>query len=153
MSAFVVTPKTMDIVVRTICAANRYGQIIEKFAGFHTALPESPEAIGKALYRMNIRAVQDRYPDTVAFPETMPGDIDFAADEEALYHNVAGPGPLRLPTEMLVAGVKAMGCLRYQCSEGNVPESALFKELEKATAAVSYEIVSRMPAYEAAPWG
>lgn len=48
---------------------------------------------------------------------------------------------------------KAISCLLYQCSEGNVPETSLFGELAKLRNDLAGIIVCGLPEYEAAPWG
>ena len=52
----------------------------------------------------------------------------------------------------LIRIYKAMNCLSYQCSEGNVPESPLFKQLEAAIGAVACRVVDLLPEYEKAAW-
>jgi hypothetical protein len=51
-----------------------------------------------------------------------------------------------------VAAYKALRCLIYQCSEGDVTESDTFKELEVVAGEVAHAIVSALPAYETAAW-
>ena len=49
--------------------------------------------------------------------------------------------------------VKALQCLRYQCSEGDVPESEVYRELgDVIHEAMSYTI-RLLPDYERADWG
>ena len=47
---------------------------------------------------------------------------------------------------------KALRCFLYQCSEGNIPERALYKALHQAAYAMAHEIVSHLDAYEKADW-
>ena len=48
--------------------------------------------------------------------------------------------------------VKALQCLHYQCSEGNVPETKGYKELENVIREVVMSIIYSMPEYDQAEW-
>jgi hypothetical protein len=49
--------------------------------------------------------------------------------------------------------LKALHCLRYQCSEGKVPETALYRGLEKAIGDLAGVIIDEWPEYKSAKWG
>lgn len=156
MSAFVVGEDTMLRVVRGICAQSKYGPIVRQFAGFDTQTADAPTKIGRKLFAMNIEAVKQRYPDCRAKPADMPGPI--GDDDKSLAPKLArcfkaSCVPNKPDRAEMVAVYKAMSCLEYQCSEGNIPETPLFAELTKATAAVAESIVRELPEYGAAPWG
>ena len=48
--------------------------------------------------------------------------------------------------------LKSMQCLRYQCSEGNVPETKLYKMLEDLILTWMYYIFNQIPEYNKAEW-
>ena len=48
--------------------------------------------------------------------------------------------------------VKSIGCLTYQCSEGDVPDERLFKALREYERALNGLIVADMDEYDAAAW-
>ena len=48
---------------------------------------------------------------------------------------------------------KTIQCYLYQCYEGNVPETPLFKVLKKLEKEVACYIVENQPEYEEAQWG
>jgi hypothetical protein len=48
---------------------------------------------------------------------------------------------------------KLIQCYTYQCAEGNVPESPLYKAMETLENEVCYDIVKAMPEYDTAAWG
>lgn len=48
---------------------------------------------------------------------------------------------------------KLLNCYTYQCCEGNVPETKLYKAIKKLEADLCHDIVSSMPEYQAAVWG
>jgi hypothetical protein len=157
MSAFIVSKECMDRVVSAICARSQYGQIIRSFAGIDTNEPSAATEIGRRLFTLNIESIQQRYPDTLDNPDNMPGPCD-AKGSTALRMAVTykAPSISRSPIyspESLVAGVKALQSLTYQCAEGDVTETPLFKELQAAAGDVAIEIVRRLPAYDKADWG
>jgi hypothetical protein len=150
MSAFVVDTGTMNRCVRTLCAKGRYGQVIRNFAGIATDAPNAATEIGRRLFTLNIEAVTQRYPDCEDKPEDLPG-TDGCASYPATYRYRGSRIP---PTSReMVAGIKALQCLRYQCSEGNVPETPLYREMVTTIGELCENIVETMPEYEAAPWG
>jgi hypothetical protein len=48
---------------------------------------------------------------------------------------------------------KAMCCLLYQCSEGKVPNTPLYGELNRAAGELAQRIVEDLPEYYKASWG
>jgi len=48
---------------------------------------------------------------------------------------------------------KLLNCYTYQCCEGNVPETKLYKAIKQLETDLCHSIVRAMPEYEAAPWG
>jgi hypothetical protein len=141
MSAFVISITQMDLVVTAICSADQvYGQHIPQFAGEHTIDDSAATRIGRALFAMNVDAVTQRY----------------SAKDAAEYWEVSLAKTYTYTRPRVVvpaAAFKAMQCLQYQCSEGNVPESDLYRELEAAQAIIARKIVEAMPSYQRAAWG
>lgn len=99
----------------------------------------SEKSIYSALMRMNISAYNQRYRDTESggeladFPRNTPNAIVLEMNLPAL--------------------VKLIECYIYQCSEGNVCESPLYKAVEMIEHITYLRIVHEIPAYQAAPWG
>jgi hypothetical protein len=48
--------------------------------------------------------------------------------------------------------LKAMHCLRYQCSEGNVPKMRFYRFLNRLIRLLESHIVHQLPEYERAEW-
>lgn len=48
--------------------------------------------------------------------------------------------------------LKSAHCLRYQCSEGRVPEETLYLLLEQLIRIMERELVESIPAYQQATW-
>lgn len=148
MSAFIVTKTHIDHVVAAIMqigvATGSVTEEEDKHGGFR-------DRIGQWLIEMNIRAVDCRYNERNPVP---------------LYRNTY-MGSAKTLAE-LVKRYKAIQCLAYQCCEGNVPETPLYKQLIAAENTVASmilpghpdlqyfdasDIIGRMPEYKAAPWG
>lgn len=157
MSAFVVDDACMTNVVRAICYASKWSALTEMFDGQPTRHADSATKIGRRLFALNIEAVMQRYPDCRAQPNDLPGPCDDKGNSIA--HEIAAAFTCEVPAaesvtvDELCACVKSMHCLQYQCSEGNVPETRLYKALNRAIGRVCEHIVSNLPAYERAPWG
>ena len=143
MSAFIVSKPTMDRVVSAIIHhwPLFYGQ--RPLGGIDLAkLNES--GLGQALYAMNLAAVLRRYPDDTK--ETAPGPVDTSN-----IHDGYQWSPTFNSDDYVQ--LKAIGCLLYQASEGDVPrESLLFQDLERLEKQIAHNIISEMPAYKNAPW-
>jgi hypothetical protein len=131
MSAFIVAPETMDAVVSSIIADPGLAAWGRKFAGVLLCDPEAAQAIGDKHYEMNRAAVDYRYEEK---------------NEQPVYqarYRVAGT----------VAAFKATQCLLYQCHEGEIPQSPIYRALEGHLAGLANDIISRTPDYEKAQWG
>ncbi len=143
MSAFVVSTETMDRVVDGVILAARlagkHGQAMDSFAGIRTTDPDARTMIGRKLFAMNHMAVNYRYGSLAR--DTWPLD-----EHQTYTYGTGGKG------QSPAALVKAMDCLAYQCAEGDVPKSRLYKELATAIGLLCRDIVSGLPNYERAPW-
>jgi hypothetical protein len=155
MSAFVIDPETMDKVVSTLTAKGQWGYVLRRVGDTFTDAPDAATKIGRQLYAMNLDAVMERYPDTHDNPKDMPGPVDAKGRSTAARLPTTYKAKLRNPVTQAdwVAGFKAISCLSYQCSEGDVPKTELFKELELAEGMIAARIVQNLPEYEKAPWG
>lgn len=132
MSAFVVSKDTVDVIV-SFCFVPHPGYsarvaLRERLGGGSRATPES---LGAALWSLNHDAVNARYREQ-------------GAPERYVYERRHAP---------LAAVYKAVSCLIYQCSEGDMPQTDAYAALVRLKAAVADEIIGSMPEYEAAPWG
>jgi hypothetical protein len=138
MSAFLVNTSVMAKVVTAILLN------FDTFDGKSTcraallAVPtdaqkEAGTKIGRQLFLLNRRTLRARYDCTA---ESLP-DFGFGKWADAS------------PVEQF----KAMCCLLYQCSEGKVPDSQLYGELNRAAGELAQRIVQDLPEYEQASWG
>jgi hypothetical protein len=157
MSAFIVSEATMNLVVDAIAtpeersqatttkpfnddalalarsvlagdttAATALADAIHERTNTQTAMIDGLTALGRELYRMNQAAVIARYGDRSDDYQAIP-DYTFREpqeEEEADWRVTGDESPI----------ASAIGCLLYQCSEGDVPTWPLFKRLEAAHA-------------------
>lgn len=137
MSAFIISKETMDRALNGLRNAHNY-------LG-HTNMLETDEfglmnKIGRDLFKLNEDAVEQRYPndDWLSRPD---GINDSDVYEFDINHC------------SVIASYKALQCLVYQCCEGDIPESPMFKRLEEASACLGKEIIQKLPEYNSAPWG
>jgi hypothetical protein len=128
MSAFIVTNQTMNLCVDGLAYASE-NCWNDRYQGM--SLKNDQEKVGQFLFAMNTDAVNQRYNEDTPVPEF-----------QYLWLGQVAP----------VASYKALQCLLYQCSEGDVPERTAFKELQMLVQALANRIISNLPAYEAADW-
>jgi hypothetical protein len=155
MSAFVIDSATMGRVLRGLFARNDRGQIVLQFDGEHTDFghPRSadPTDVGRKLFAMNLEAVMQRYPDCRDNPDDWPGPHGAHALATEYRAPALMPGFHRGAAD-LVDFYKAIRCLIYQCSEGDIPNSPLFLELQRAAAELAHGIIETLPGYQRAGW-
>lgn len=140
MSAFVVDHATINRLLTAVSDDQykrepMYGQLWRHFGQPTDA---ALEGLGVELLAMNQDAVMARYPDCAV--GELPGPINPPAYAYRREHCST------------VQAYKSARCLRYQCSEGDVPSTELYRQLDEATNIIAHAIVAAMPEYEAAAW-
>ena len=108
MSAFIVNKRCMDNVVTAFSLKDEEELRGKKTTAYYTEL-------GKRLYVLNWDAVNQRY-----------GTQESGTEGDAYKWS---PDLDKNVSQMQL--LKSIHCLHYQCSEGNVPEKELFKELDR----------------------
>lgn len=144
MSSFVVEPKTINRVVTFLYLADGSGSIwassIKNLIAEHLIDIRDKDGLCLKLFELNVQAVKERY-----------GDEDFSTM----------PGPKGMRPENYrfkflhsdhVQVFKSLQCLIYQCSEGNVPETKLYRFLSELENTLARAIVSALPEYDKAEW-
>ena len=139
MSAFMVNTNVMAKVVTAILlnldTFDRESTCrVALLADPTNAQKEAGTKIGRKLFSLNRRALCARY-----------GLGDHLRTPEFVFEQWAEASP--------VAQFKAISCLRYQCSEGKVPSSPLYDELNRAAGQLAQAIVQELPEYDQASWG
>lgn len=112
---------------------NSYGSILER-NGYKNS--EDFDRLYTEFFIMNRNAVVQRYKEK----------------EESDYIKL--PNKVNWDTGILnkFQCLKDMKCLRYQCSEGNVPETKLYKFLGELIEAYMSYIIEELPQYNGASW-
>jgi hypothetical protein len=137
MSSFIVSEKTMSNIIYNLFwdheFKNSYGSFLER-NGYKNA--EDFDRLYMEFFVMNRNAVIQRYnekedSDYIKLPEKVNWDTGILNKYQCL---------------------KDMKCLRYQCSEGNVPDTRLYKFLEELIEAYMSYIIEELPQYNNASW-
>lgn len=130
MSAYIVSNKTMQRAVEAVLIAE---------APYSTKMASKAEVtkLGTELFAMNQAALAARYGDNDE-PPTFIG---------AAFHMPARVG------KASIQQYKALNSLIYQCGEGDVPDTDLFKRIDQASDKLAGKILSSLPEYDAAEWG
>ena len=137
MSAFIVAPKCINSIVTYLNSHVWSFRWLERDLGFNVAEGDDLRRLAEAFYRLNCAAVDQRYGNgTAAKDKSKAPAFEFWMT-------------IRRPVEVY----KAACCLRYQCSEGSVPEQPLFQALDYIIAAIADKIIKGLPEYDKAPWG
>lgn len=124
MSAFLVEKETIHAAVDVMLDSRvDMGEIVSA---------DECDQLGTRLWEMNARAVSERY--------------DEPREQLPQYRH-------RKSNKSRVAKLKAAQCLRYQCTEGTVPNLALYGQLCSAINEFALSIVQKMPEYDKAEWG
>jgi hypothetical protein len=143
MSAFMVEDRTInDSVAFLKSLTNTQSWILTPFVGLGYELKNMTdrERLAKDLFQLNIYGVNARYGDNQA-QEFRPLNFHFKDKvSSAKRFNI-------------IQCIKSLHCLIYQCSEGNVPESCLFKATQSVIQNLESQVVSSMAAYDRAEWG
>lgn len=133
MSAFVVRDHTINRILSFLMNWRSREWSLQQFAkviDFGHQNMDFTQKLGEALLAMNNDAVNQRYEENESVP-----DYTFK------FELVELPQALR-----------SLRCLIYQCSEGNVPETELYKQLDDLSHRWALELCERVPAYANAKW-
>lgn len=138
MSAFVV----QDEIINRIISCIKMGRNMEyirkelKDAGYDLENGDCSK-LGDDMFKLNCQAVDERY-----------GEGEAKGFRELNYKYM-----FNMYASNKTYAYKALGCWLYQCSEGNVPESTLYKLMESIQNRIACHIVDYSKEYEQANWG
>ena len=107
----------------------------------------SVENVFNILTQMNYSAVNQRYKEHDFAIEPFTNNY-VRFERPTNYDN----GIFEIPASYYQL-LKTMDWYLYQCSEGNVPESALYKAVQSIRSTLANWIISNTPAFNAAKWG
>lgn len=139
MSAYVVDDKVINTIIGSIYFGAMHDQwkakrLRDRF-GFDPTDEEHVAQLGRDLFALNCQAVDARYGEGQA-EQFRPLDYE--------------PSP---SAPISAASVyKAAKCLLCQCSEGSVPETALYRTLYEYSRDLAEHVAETTVAYQAAQW-
>ena len=128
MSSFLVSDTVINSIIEMTQEEDFFDTIHEKLNDLD--LSDSKE-LGQSLVNMNYESVNNRYGS-----KEKPTKFELKKTDFNVYQKL-----------------KNLQCFQYQCSEGNVPQSKLFKFIEELIIDVTDGIVRRNHLYENAKWG
>lgn len=136
MSAFVVEDKTINKVVTflSMIVNDSWDSYIPRFLagqGFDLATSEGKQKLAQAMSDVNVRAVNERYNESAELPK-----FTFC---------------LNINVNKLTA-LKALKCWLYQCTEGQQPESGVYRMMERVGNMLCESIVTNLKEYKMAEW-
>ncbi len=126
MSAYIVSRDCITRIVDAISDRFEKEEIEEIFGTTHK------DTIGYQLWKMNCEAVNQRYKETDTAPEYKHPFVVSCSTMQSY---------------------KSLRCYLYQCSEGDVPESQLFKKLDSFSDKLGSSAASSTAEYSEADWG
>jgi hypothetical protein len=140
MSAYLVADETINRVVEWL-----YWELdkspwlrdkLEQASGIDTTSYGWAEALGKAMFDLNIAGVNDRY-----------GNGEAAHFRKLAYQYKPAHGSV-------IQVLKSLQCWLYQCTEGDVVKQPLYKLFQDVVEPhLMSRIISDLPEYQAAEWG
>ena len=132
MSCFIVEKRTIDRIVAHIASVP-----IDSRQKFYPLLAEeNKNKLGCQLWRMNVDAYNYRYSESSHVP--------------------AEPYPIyvfsRISFYTPIQTFKSFECFIYQCSEGDIPKTELYKQVFAVSRQLAAEIVHSTSQYDKAEW-
>lgn len=140
MSAYMVEDVTINKVISYLnlkAASDRYywpNRMLGK-QGYDMSSEDGCKQLGDDMFALNIQGVDSRYPGSAEQFRALDYTYRFT-----LHTN-------------RITSYKALGCWQYQCSEGDVPQTELYKLMTEVMHALAMEIAEDTPQYKAAKWG
>lgn len=149
MSSFLVSESTMAKIANAITYVVNTDKYYMNTEELKKAFPDCIDKDGFMvthfvaikLYEMNDMALRARYKDEWWLEDLMEGDYK---------EFICNGNPFENESLQLL---KSIQCYLYQCSEGNVPETPLYKAIDEFASRIMFHIVSSLPEYEKAIWG
>ena len=139
MSAYIVEHKTINRIVNKLVREVRDNLdsyiIQEKLSelGYDLTNNSDAEKLAKDMFMLNLNAVSQRYDEEIPAPVFLFQEKHIAS---------------------LVQTLKSLNCWMYQCTEGDIPGSKLYKFFAKMFKNYLLKrIVYGLPEYDQAEWG
>jgi len=148
MSAFMVADETINRVVYwlyfEVTKSQWLRDKLEQASGIDTTSYRWSEALGKAMFELNIAGVNNRY-----------GQGEAGKFRQLNYHYVPlHPTTLFSQRSQKIQVLKSLQCWLYQCMEGDVVKQPLYQFFQDTVEPhLMSKIINDLPEYQAAEWG
>lgn len=139
MSAFIVSEPTMQKVVCGIQRVAKDWTHLRTLVGVKDNECTEWDTLGARLFNLNRYAVTERYGNSDHWPLESYETCFVASNAFSGFTDIQC--------------LKAMKCLRYQCSEGDTDTKPLYLALEACITALMSNIIDDLPEYAEAKWG
>ena len=140
MSAFIVEDTTINRVVTWLKREGAPSHFtLDRLARKYCvdlASDQWDEKLARAMFQLNCDGVNARYGEGEA-GKFRPLNFTYKPEGDTF----------------LVQVLKSLQCWKYQCSEGDVPETKLYQFFEEVEHHLALQIVIRSPEYDKAKWG
>lgn len=133
MSAYIVNELTINRVINLIILFSKEREFTERRYPLLKNAILRPSKMGNKLYSMNVKAINSRYDNNINIKEIdnySYSNIDISKHQ----------------------GLKSIECFLYQCSEGNITNYDLYKELTELRSDLISNIVFTSDEYKKAEW-
>ena len=134
MSSWIVNDSVINSVIELIQESDNFDNLKTKLVNlkfYGDSWKIDWKKFGQALLDMNYEAVNQRYNEKEKASKFKLKSTDFDIYQK----------------------IKNLHCLHYQCMEGNIPETNLFKFIEELDYIIESSIISSNQLYEKAKWG
>jgi len=138
MSAFIVEDESIGRIASIIKYGYRNNDLefhrrqIKEDLGLDLTTRAGFQGFCKMLHGLNVAAVDHRYQEHNCI-------------EEVIYPEIVARDKFQ--------DLKTLQCFCYQCSEGNIPETPLYKFIDELCGTVAQEIIKNIPEYDKKKWG
>lgn len=156
MSCFVLSDRVHAAIADTLDhinmgGFNNYGFTVPDYIAKLLNHEDGARRLYGELYRLNVRAYCDRYNDTKTEPNFVP---DMPEPPKIIQYSTREyRNGVCVIQQWHYKLLKLLDCYLYQCSEGDVPQKALFIALDEFRDTLRYFIINNNENYNQLPWG
>jgi hypothetical protein len=135
MSSFLVSKETINNIVTGLTSKTWTDCIMWDYP-FKDVINEDEDfnKLGKELIKLNLLALGKRYGDELNEEEINNYEFNFKDSSKIQF-------------------IKNLQCFLYQCSEGDIINTKLFKDLRKVEIALINDYINDLEEYKTAKWG
>ena len=137
MSAFMISEECMGNIINGLYWTHDFKNLYSGVYKEKNLFEEKDfESLAESLFLLNQSALIQRYPNDKA-------DSDYIQIPKFKWKD---------KTISIYQFLKSVQCLKYQCTEGDIPEKNLYKWLDELEKCLMSFIINRIPEYDKAKW-